>query len=316
MKKTTRRTRQRRMTRREFVGGAVAAAGVIAGAPAFLRGQNLNNKLNIAFIACGGRANASLSELTITPGRGGATAAGRGGGGAAAPAAPHPDENVIVLCDVNQDARRCRVPAFPAGQEVHRPPTRLRPPERLRRRRGVHGRAHARVRDLPGADARQARLLREAAHLQHLGSTAHPRDRREVSEALDADGQPGSRLGRAAHDQGNPDDRRHRSGARGPRLGGPRLGTAGCGVGREVRQTARVLQRHPDRRPVQGGDADPAGQPLRSVARTRAGAAVSRDVLPRSALVSLVGFRQRHDERPRQPRQRRAVHGAGHQDSR
>ncbi len=25
-------------------------------APAFLRGQNLNNKLNIAFIACGGRA--------------------------------------------------------------------------------------------------------------------------------------------------------------------------------------------------------------------------------------------------------------------
>ena len=68
MKKTTRRTRQRRMTRREFVGGAVAAAGVIAGAPAFLRGQNLNNKLNIAFIACGGRANASLGELTIAPG--------------------------------------------------------------------------------------------------------------------------------------------------------------------------------------------------------------------------------------------------------
>ena len=31
--------------------------------------QNLNNKLNIAFIACGGRANASLSELTIVPGR-------------------------------------------------------------------------------------------------------------------------------------------------------------------------------------------------------------------------------------------------------
>ena len=55
MKKTTRRTRQRRMTRREFVGGAMAAAGVVAGAPAFLRGRNLNEKLNIAFIACGGR---------------------------------------------------------------------------------------------------------------------------------------------------------------------------------------------------------------------------------------------------------------------
>jgi len=42
----------------------VMTAGVIAGAPAILRGQNLNNKLNIAFIACGGRANASLGELT------------------------------------------------------------------------------------------------------------------------------------------------------------------------------------------------------------------------------------------------------------
>ena len=77
MKKTTRRTRQRRMTRREFVGGAVAAAGVFAGAPALLRGRNLNDKLNIAFIACGGRATASLSELTIMPGRGGTTE-GRG----------------------------------------------------------------------------------------------------------------------------------------------------------------------------------------------------------------------------------------------
>ena len=68
MKKATRKTRQRKMTRREFVGGAVAAAGVVTGAPAFLRGQNLNNKLNIAFIAAGGRAVASLNELTITPG--------------------------------------------------------------------------------------------------------------------------------------------------------------------------------------------------------------------------------------------------------
>ena len=56
MKKSARKTRQRQITRREFVGGAVAAAGVITGAPAILRGRNLNDKLNIAFIACGGRA--------------------------------------------------------------------------------------------------------------------------------------------------------------------------------------------------------------------------------------------------------------------
>src|SRR5258705_2356882 len=105
MKKTTTKTQSRRMTRREFVGRALATAGVITGAPAFLRGQNLNNKLNIAFIACGGRANASLGELTLVPGRG----SGKGGKKAAAatvdPAAgPHPDENVVVLCDINQVA--------------------------------------------------------------------------------------------------------------------------------------------------------------------------------------------------------------------
>ena len=72
MKDATIKTKSKRaargITRREFVEGALAA-GVVAGAPAILRGQNLNNKLNIAFIACGGRAIASLSELTIVPGR-------------------------------------------------------------------------------------------------------------------------------------------------------------------------------------------------------------------------------------------------------
>ena len=51
-----------KMTRREFVGRTLAI-GIGAGAPTFLRGQNLNNKLNIAFIACGGRANASMASV-------------------------------------------------------------------------------------------------------------------------------------------------------------------------------------------------------------------------------------------------------------
>ena len=72
MKKTSKNMPARPMTRREFVGGALTTAGVIAGAPAFLRGQNLNSKLDIAFIACGGRANTSLSELTLVPGPSGA----------------------------------------------------------------------------------------------------------------------------------------------------------------------------------------------------------------------------------------------------
>src|SRR5436305_572832 len=100
MKRSTKmRSGRRGMTRREFVGRTLVAAGVIAGAPAILRGQNLNNRLNIAFIACGGRANASLAELTIVPG-----AATRSKPNAEGPNAPHPDENVTVLCDINQIA--------------------------------------------------------------------------------------------------------------------------------------------------------------------------------------------------------------------
>src|SRR6185503_19708036 len=94
-------TLPRPMTRREFVGRTLATTAVIAGAPAFLRAQNLNNKLNIAFIACGGRANASLAELTNVPGRAapkGRKAVPETGD----PRGPHPDENVAVLCDISQ----------------------------------------------------------------------------------------------------------------------------------------------------------------------------------------------------------------------
>ena len=84
MKKATTTSRRRSITRREFVGGAVAAAGVITGAPAFLRGRNLNDKLNIAFIACGGRALTNINELTLTPGTPSA-AAGRGASPTAGP---------------------------------------------------------------------------------------------------------------------------------------------------------------------------------------------------------------------------------------
>src|SRR3954462_12238032 len=92
----------RGMTRREFARRTLMAAGVMAGAPAILRGQNLNNKLNIAFIACGGRASASLGELTIVPGAGGAAGARGRRPNAEIPSAAHPDENVTVLCDINQ----------------------------------------------------------------------------------------------------------------------------------------------------------------------------------------------------------------------
>jgi predicted dehydrogenase len=113
-KKTSKKTRMRQMTRRDFVGGALALGGLIAGAPALLRGQNLNSKLNIAFIGAGGRARASLGELTVTPGRP-ATNPGRGRATVASNV-PHPDENVVVLCDINQETLDAASARFPQAK--------------------------------------------------------------------------------------------------------------------------------------------------------------------------------------------------------
>src|SRR5580765_1247354 len=108
--KTTNKILSRPMTRRAFVGRTLAA-GIISAAPAFLRGQNLNNKLNIAFIAAGGRANASLGELTIVPGRNPRRSE-------SASDAPHPDENVTVLCDVNEVALDSASQRYPKAKKV------------------------------------------------------------------------------------------------------------------------------------------------------------------------------------------------------
>ena len=109
MKKTN-KILSRAMTRRAFVGRTLAA-GILSAAPAFLRGQNLNSKLNIAFIACGGRANASLDELTIVPGRN--ASGGKNKKSEAASGVPHPDENVTVLCDVNETALNSASQRYP-----------------------------------------------------------------------------------------------------------------------------------------------------------------------------------------------------------
>ena len=108
-------TKTRQVTRREFVGGALTAAGVLTGAPALLRGRNLNDKLNIAFIACGGRALDSISEL-VAGGDAQAAAAARDSRGKAAAVAPHPDENVTVLCDVDQKALDAASQRFPRAR--------------------------------------------------------------------------------------------------------------------------------------------------------------------------------------------------------
>ena len=64
-------------TRRQFLAGAAAVGGAaVLGFPAILRGRNLNDKLNLAVIACGGRGGANLDSVK--------------------------SENVVALCDVNE----------------------------------------------------------------------------------------------------------------------------------------------------------------------------------------------------------------------
>jgi predicted dehydrogenase len=63
------------VTRRQFNMGVAATAGAVLGFPAILRGQNLNSKVDIAMVACGGRGGANLQSVE--------------------------SENVVALCDVN-----------------------------------------------------------------------------------------------------------------------------------------------------------------------------------------------------------------------
>ena len=112
-KRVTNSDRGHRLTRREVIGGALASAGVILGAPAFLRGQNLNSRLNIAMIACGGRALANMNGDGGGDGRGGRNAQ------KAVPSGPPtgiPAETITVLCDVNQNAVDAAAERFPKAK--------------------------------------------------------------------------------------------------------------------------------------------------------------------------------------------------------
>ena len=66
-----------RPTRRQFLH-TTAAASTVFSAPAFLRGQNLNDKLNVAVIGTGGRGNSNMNAVAGS-------------------------ENVVAICDVNGD---------------------------------------------------------------------------------------------------------------------------------------------------------------------------------------------------------------------
>lgn len=85
-----------RLTRRQFTQSTLAAAGALA-APSFLRGQDLNSKLNIAIIGAGGRGAANMAQVA--------------------------SENIVALCDVNVvaiDAARQKYPQATKFSDVRK----------------------------------------------------------------------------------------------------------------------------------------------------------------------------------------------------
>ncbi|MDB5331320.1 MAG: gfo/Idh/MocA family oxidoreductase [Phycisphaerales bacterium] len=79
------------VTRRRFNQGLVAAAAGTMAAPAFLRGQSLNNKLNIAVIGAGGRGAADTASVA--------------------------GENIVALCDVNAKSLEGAAKRYPVAKQ-------------------------------------------------------------------------------------------------------------------------------------------------------------------------------------------------------
>jgi predicted dehydrogenase len=65
------------LSRRQFLAASASTAAAALAAPAIVRGRNLNDKLNLAFIGVGGRGRANMAAMT--------------------------SENVVALCDVDGD---------------------------------------------------------------------------------------------------------------------------------------------------------------------------------------------------------------------
>src|SRR5881394_4649710 len=81
-----------RLNHRCFLKSTTVAAGTfLLGAPAFLRGKGLNEKLNIAIIGAGGRGAANTQSVS--------------------------SENIVALCDVSEDNLNKAAVKFPKARK-------------------------------------------------------------------------------------------------------------------------------------------------------------------------------------------------------
>jgi len=89
----SRKQPSQRLTRRTFLQGAATAAGGLFAAPAIVRGTNLNEKLNIAIVGCGGGGAANLAGVS--------------------------SENIVALVDVNDVAVQAAGAKHPQARKLN-----------------------------------------------------------------------------------------------------------------------------------------------------------------------------------------------------
>ena len=85
-------SRVSRLNRRRFLKSSTLAAGTfLLGAPAFLRGKGLNEKLNVAIIGAGGRGAANTQSVS--------------------------SENIVALCDVSENNLNRAAEKYPKARK-------------------------------------------------------------------------------------------------------------------------------------------------------------------------------------------------------
>ena len=132
------------------------------------RGAKPNDRLNLAIVGCGGQGAENLGKVA--------------------------GENIVALCDVDEKRAADAFKRYPR-RSVPRLPEDARcaaPADRRSRRQ--HSRSYACTGQPGGHGAGQARLLREAPHLEHRRGTADGQPR-QGEEAGDANGHPGHGCG-------------------------------------------------------------------------------------------------------------------------
>ncbi|MHB8898010.1 MAG: Gfo/Idh/MocA family protein, partial [Thermoguttaceae bacterium] len=82
-----------RISRRQFNRLAAAGASAVLVAPGIVRGRSLNDKMNIAVIATGGRGGGNLGSVS--------------------------GENIVALCDVFQPAVEAAAKRFPEAKKFN-----------------------------------------------------------------------------------------------------------------------------------------------------------------------------------------------------